>query len=825
MHVVSRRPSAVVCFVECAGSPDFVSMRRTLAKWLHLSYVHCPMSEPSDFIRDMIRADVAARKHGGNVVTRFPPEPNGHLHIGHAKAICVDFGVAKEFGGRCHLRMDDTNPTTENVSYVEAIKRDVKWLGFDWGEHLYFASDYFDRFYELAERLIRLDRAFVDDLPDDEFGASYRGTITEAGKNSPYRTRSVDENLDLFRRMKNGEFKDGEKVLRAKIDMSSPNMKMRDPPLMRIKHAHHYRTEDKWCIYPLYDYAHCLEDSFEGVTHSLCTMEFESARELYDWVIKATEVPHVPEQTEFARLNLTYTVMSKRKLLQLVEQKLVSDWDDPRMPTIAGFRRRGYTPESIRDFIGTVGVAKTLSTVDVALLESCARDDLDGRSPRVMTILKPLELVIESFPENEVEELEALYWPPGSEARSDIAPALQGARKLPFSRTLFIEADDFAEFPPAGWKRLAPGKRVRLRYGYIVTCTRVEQENGQIKRVVCTHDPATRGGVARDGERIDGTIHWVSAAQAQDVEVRIYDRLFTTESPGADETSDWLEELNPSSLTVVHAKTEPSVVQAKPGDRFQFERVGFFYADPDSKPGAPVFNRTVPLKDSWAKQTAAKASSTSVTAPAVPNAKRVKAERAVNAERTPADKKPLSAAAPLAPEAQVLVDTYALTADEARSIAQEPALRLLFDGAMKATDGKKQAKAVASVLVNDLLGEMRTKKLDEVPFQGGALVELVLLGEDGTISTKQSKDVLAEMIASGQPARAIVEAKGMKQIASADTLGPIVDEVLAANADVVGRYKGGNLNVFGAIVGLVMKQTKGQGNPKVIAELVRAKLG
>jgi glutaminyl-tRNA synthetase len=771
---------------------------------------------PSDFIRDMIRADVAAGKHGGKVVTRFPPEPNGHLHIGHAKAICVDFGIANEFGGRCHLRMDDTNPTTEDVSYVEAIQRDVKWLGFDWGEHLYYASDYFERFYELAERLIRLDRAYVCDLPDEEFGAKYRGTITEPGKDSPYRTRSVDENLDLFRRMRAGEYKDGDKVLRAKIDMSSPNMKMRDPPLMRIKHAHHYRTGDAWCIYPLYDFAHCLEDSFEGVTHSLCTMEFESARELYDWVIKATEVPHVPQQTEFARLNLTYTVMSKRKLLQLVEQKLVSGWDDPRMPTIAGFRRRGYTPESIRDFIGKVGVAKNLSTVDVALLESCVRDDLDRRSPRVMTILKPVELVIESFPENEVEQLDAPYWPTGTEPADDVAPALRGGRKLPFSRTLLIDRDDFAEFPPAGWKRLAPGRQVRLRHGYIVTCTRVEQENGQITRILCTHDPATRGGVAADGKRVDGTIHWVSAAHAKDVEVRLYDRLFTTESPGSDEGRDWLEEMNPSSLSIVKAKAEPSVALAKPGDRFQFERVGFFYADPDSTAGAPAFNRTVPLKDSWARQT--KTAATKVTAPAVPSAKRAAGE----------EKKPVGVAAPLSPAATALVEAHGLTADEARVLADDdraPVLRLLFDAAVATPEGKNLTKAVASVLVNDLLGEMRTKKIDEVPFVGAAILELVQLGHDGTISTKQSKDVLSEMIATGKPARAIVEARGMKQIASVDTLGPIVDEVLAANADVVARYRAGNLNIFGAIVGMVMKQTKGQGNPKVVAELVKSKLG
>lgn len=779
------------------------------------------MSEkPHDFIRDMVRADVEAGKHGGKVVTRFPPEPNGHLHIGHAKAICVDFGVAQDFGGRCHLRMDDTNPTTEDVSYVEAIKRDVKWLGFDWGEHLYYASDYFERFYQLAEKLITLGRAYVCDLPDEEFGASYRGTITEAGKESPYRTRTPGESLDLFRRMRKGEFKDGEKVLRAKIDMASPNMKMRDPALVRIKHAHHYRTGDAWCLYPLYDYAHCLEDSFEGVTHSLCTMEFESARELYDWVIQATEVPHVPKQTEFARLNLTYTVMSKRKLLQLVEQKLVSGWDDPRMPTLAGFRRRGYTPEAIRDFIAKVGVAKNLSTVDVALLESCARDDLDPRSPRVMTVLKPLELVIESFPENEVEELDAPYWPAGSEAEIHVAATLRGNRKVPFSRNLLIDREDFAEVPPSGWKRLAPGRQVRLRHGYIVTCTRIEKENDEVVRVFCTHDPATRGGVAPAGKRVEGTIHWVSAAQALDVEVRLYDRLFTTESPGTDESRDWLEDLNPAALSVVKAKAEPSLAQAKAGDRFQFERVGFFYADPDSKPGAPVFNRTVPLKDGWAKVVARVdlvATGGFIRQQIVP----VKTERA--AARTDGEPKP--AAAPLSVEASALVSVHGLTPDEARSIAQWPALRLLFDAAVATADGKKHARAVASVLVNDLLGEMRAKKLDAVPFAGDAVVELVVLGHAGTISTKQSKDVLAEMIATGHRPRAIVEAKGMKQIANADALGPIVDEVLAANADMVARYKGGNLNVFGAIVGMVMKQTKGQGNPKLVSELLKAKLG
>ncbi len=745
---------------------------------------------PNDFIREMIRADIAAGKHGGQVVTRFPPEPNGYLHIGHAKAICIDFGVAKEFGGRCHLRMDDTNPTTEDVEYVEAIKRDVKWLGFDWGQHFYYASDYFERYFELGERLIRLGRAYVCDLSEEEFSKSYRGTITEAGKPSPYRERTVDENLDLFRRMRAGEFQDGARVLRARIDMASPNMKMRDPPLVRIKHAHHYRTGDAWCIYPLYDFAHCLEDSFEGVTHSLCTLEFESARELYDWVIQATEVPHQPKQTEFARLNLTYTVMSKRKLLQLVEQKHVGGWDDPRMPTIAGLRRRGYTPEAIREFCARIGVAKNISTVDVALLEHTVREDLDGRSPRVMAVLKPIELVIESYPENEVEELDAPYWPDGQSKDS---------RKLPLSRTVYIDKDDFAEEPPKGWKRLAPGRQVRLRHAYIVTCTRFEKDaSGEVVRVFCTHDPATRGGAAAAGQKVDGTIHWVGAKHAKDVEVRLYDRLFTSENPGAD-GRDFLEDLNPESLTVVRAKAEPSLGAAKEGDRFQLERVGYFVVDADSRPGAPVLNRTVALKDGWQKVVAPKA------------APQKKAE-------APKEKKEAKAAAPieLSPEAKALRDAHGLSDDEARTIAAEPLLGRLF--------AAEPSKPLASLLVNDLLGELRARKLDAVPFEGAALVELVGLVRSNAISGKQAKDVLAEMLATGKGAKAIVEAKGLKQIASADDLGPIVDQVLAANADAVGRYKAGNANVFGALVGLVMKQTKGQANPKLVSDLLKSKL-
>ncbi len=767
--------------------------------------------EPTDFIREKIRADVAAGKHGGQVVTRFPPEPNGYLHIGHAKAICIGFGIAQEMGGRCHLRMDDTNPTTEDMEYVEAIKRDVRWLGFDWGEHLYFASDYFERFYYLGEKLIQLGRAYVCDLPEETFSKEYRGTITEHGKESPYRRRTVEENLDLFRRMRAGEFGDGAKVLRARIDMTSPNMKMRDPPLVRIKHAHHYRTQDAWCIYPLYDYAHCLEDSFEGVTHSLCTLEFESARELYDWVIQATEVPHVPRQTEFARLNITYTVMSKRKLLQLVEGKHVSGWDDPRMPTIAGLRRRGVTPEALRDFVARVGVAKNISTVDIALLEHTVREDLDRRAPRVMTVLRPLEVVIDTFPEGELEELDAPYWPAGTEPAADVA--LTGSRKLPFSRRLYVDQEDFAEAPPKGWHRLAPGRKVRLRHAYIVTCTSVEKDaSGAVVRVHCTHDPATRGGNAPAGERVDGTLHWVSAERAVDVEARLYDRLFASENPGEGDV-DFLTELDPRSLSVLAGKGEPSLAAAKAGDRFQLERVGFFVVDEDTRPGAVVLNRTVALKDSWQKAVAKAEPASAKT----PDAKKEKKDK------RPAAPAP-AAAIELTPEATALRDAHGLAPEAARVIAQEPLLAGLFAGAIAAAKGKELAKAVATLLANDVLGEVRSQRLEAVPFGGSALVELAELLSEATIGSAQTKEVLAAMLASGKGPRAIVAEKGLAQIASTDTLGPIVEQVLADNADAVGRYKAGNANVVGALVGMVMKRSGGRANAKLVKELLEQKL-
>jgi glutaminyl-tRNA synthetase len=773
------------------------------------------MSEQaSDFIRDMIRADVAAGKYGGSVVTRFPPEPNGYLHIGHAKAICLDFGAALEFGGRCHLRMDDTNPTTESMEYVEAIQRDVRWLGFDWGPHMYYASDYFERFYDLGEKLIRLGRAYVCDLTEDEFSEKYRGTISEAGRESPFRKRPADESLDLFRRMRKGEFKAGERVLRAKIDMASPNMKMRDPPLVRIKHAHHYRTGDDWCLYPLYDYAHCLEDSFEGVTHSLCTMEFESARELYDWVIAATEVPHVPHQTEFARLNLTYTVMSKRKLLELVEQKRVSGWDDPRLPTIAGLRRRGFTPTAIREFCSRIGIAKNLSTVDVALLEACVRDDLDRRSPRVMAVLRPLKLVIESVPPGAEESIDAPYWPESKTAEG-VPESASPTRPLTFSRTVLIEQDDFMEQPPAGYHRLAPGRSVRLRHAYVVTCTGVvKNEQGELTEVHCTHDPSTRGGGTPDGKRVDGTIHWVSAERAVDLEVRLYDRLFSVETPG-EGGRDPIEDLNPRSLEIVRAKGEPSLASAKAGDRFQFERLGYFYADPDTQPGALVANRVVPLKDSWAK-VAKKNETKGESAP--------RKERAVDrGAPRPQQKKP--EAVELSAEAATLRDAHGLPDEAARVIAQEALLSALMTETLAAPGGAALAKPVALLLVNEVLGEARSRKLEALPFGGVALVELSTLLKEGTLSSAQVKEVLGEMIQAGKAPRAIVKEKGLAQIATSDALEPLVDEVLAANTDAVGRFRAGNANVIGALVGMVMKKSGGRANAKLVTELLKAKLG
>ena len=551
-----------------------------------------PGTAPRDFIREIVAADVGAGANGGRVATRFPPEPNGYLHIGHAKSICLNFGLAREFGGTCNLRMDDTNPAKEEEEYVDSIVADVRWLGFDWGDRLYYASDYFERLYGFAEQLIERGKAYVDDLTADEI-RQRRGTLTEPGTDSPWRGRSVAENLDLFRRMRAGEFPDGARVLRAKIDMASPNIVLRDPTLYRIKRATHHRTGDAWCIYPMYDFAHCLSDALEGITHSICTLEFEINRPLYDWVLDNVDAPARPRQYEFARLNLTYTVISKRKLLRLVQNGTVSGWDDPRMPTLSGLRRRGYTPEALRPFCEKIGVGRRDSTVDVALLEHCLREELNRRAPRLMAVLRPLKLVIENYPEGQVEELDAVNNPEDPEA---------GTRKVPFSRELWIDREDFREDPPKGFHRLAPGREVRLRYAYFVRCTGVVKDDaGQVVEVRCTYDPATRGGDAPDGRRVKVTMHWVAAARASAAVVRLYDRLFAQENP--DEAEDFLSALNPDSLEVLQGcRIEPALAQVAPGDVVQFERLGYFAADAvESRPGNPVFNRAVTLRDAWEK--------------------------------------------------------------------------------------------------------------------------------------------------------------------------------------------------------------------------------
>ena len=545
-----------------------------------------------DFLHVRINQDNASGRFGRKVHTRFPPEPNGYLHIGHAKSICINFGLAQEYGGLCNLRFDDTNPVKEDTEYVDSIREDVHWLGGEWDDREYYASNYFDQLYAFAEQLIRDGKAYVDSQSAEEIRAS-RGTLTQPGTESPYRNRSIEENLDLFHRMRGGEFADGEHVLRAKIDMASPNVVMRDPTLYRIRHAEHHRTGDKWCVYPMYDFTHCLSDSLEGITHSICTLEFVNNRELYDWVLDALNVYH-PQQIEFARLGLTYTVLSKRKLIQLVKGGFVRGWDDPRMPTICGMRRRGYTPEAIRDFCSRIGVARAENLVEYSLLEFCVREHLNAIAPRTMAVLDPIKVVIENYPEGQVEWFDMPFSQDGS---------VEGSRKVPFSRELYIERDDFREDPPKKFHRLFPGSEVRLRYAYYVTCKDVIKDaDGNIVELRCTYDPESKGGATPDGRKIKGTIHWVSVPHAVSAEVRLYEHLFTSPTPGnTPEGVEFTDLLNPDSMRVVTAQVEPALAEFPAGSRVQFERLGYYCVDPDSKPGAPVFNRTVTLKDSWAK--------------------------------------------------------------------------------------------------------------------------------------------------------------------------------------------------------------------------------
>jgi glutaminyl-tRNA synthetase len=734
----------------------------------------------ADFIRARVSTDVANGKHDGRVVTRFPPEPNGYLHIGHAKSICLNFGVAAEFGGRCHLRFDDTNPETEDILYVESITNDVRWLGFEFQPHLYFASDYFPQMYDFAEHLIQTGHAYVDSSSEEEIREA-RGTVTEPGRPTPYRDRTAEENLDLFRRMKAGEFPDGAHVLRAKIDLSATNMLMRDPILYRIRHAHHYRTKDDWCIYPLYDYAHPIEDALECVTHSLCTLEFENNRELYDWVIEHIPFQCRPEQIEFARLALDYTVMSKRKLLQLVNSGLVSGWDDPRMPTIAGMRRRGVTPEALRLFSDMIGVSKANSRVDISKLEFAIREDLNQRVPRVLCVPQPLRVVLTNYPEGQVEEFDAPYYP------HDVP--LEGSRYLPFTRELYIDRDDFSEDPPKGYFRLAPGREVRLRYAYIIRCESVvKNDQGEIVELQCTYDPATRGGSATDGRAVKGTIQWVSAEHSVPCELRLYDRLFRVPDP--DEGDDFKEFLNPQSLVVLNgARIEASVRSDPPGTRYQFERVGYFCSDvSDSTADSLVFNRTVSLRDSWAK----------VAEPNKPS------------EGRPQRK----TAAPTPPSPQPRADRPT----ELDLISRDFATMQFFQLAVAAQPD--HADAIAKYLVNEFPRELKGRTIDQLPIVPAALADLVALIETGIVSGTAGKEVLARLASEGGNPRTIVEREGLLQINDAGTLQPIIEVVLTQNPDKATAYRGGRTGLLGFFVGQVMARTGGRANP----ELVRTEL-
>jgi glutaminyl-tRNA synthetase len=782
-----------------------------------------------DFIRAAVAEDLKRNTYGGRVVTRFPPEPNGFLHIGHAKSICLNFGVAQDFGGVCNLRMDDTNPETEDLAYVEAIQRDVRWLGFDWDDRLFFASDYYEELYDFAEQLVRAGKAYVDSLSEEEI-REYRGTVLEPGRPSPFRNRTIEENLDLLARMRAGEFPDGAHVLRAKIDMTSPNMKMRDPLLYRIRHARHYRSGDAWCIYPMYDFAHPLSDAIEGVTHSICTLEFENNREIYDWIldnISPTVPAHGksdgdplesrarPRQYEFARLNLDYTVMSKRKLLQLVEEGHVDGWDDPRMPTIAGMRRRGVTPEAIRAFSEKVGVAKTNSRVEISLLEHCIRDDLNFRAPRVMAVLRPLKLVILNYPQGQSETLEASYWP------RDVPK--EGWRPVPFGRELYIEHDDFMEDPPADFYRLAPGREVRLRFAYIVKCVGVIKDpaTGQVVEVHCTYDPATRGGAVK-GRKVQGTIHWVSAAHALPAEVRLYDRLFTVANPDeVEEGKTFQDYLNPASRAVLTGcRVEPSIAGDPLGNRYQFERLGYFIADMiDSASGRLVFNRIIELRDSWAKvaqpkdeQQPAVMAAPSIT-PVEPAESRRSRTELRNARRTETPE--------LAARLARYTEELGLSFDEADLLTGDLALARFFEEALAVYNNPT---SVANWVTNELLREAKEAPVSSLALSGTQLGRLAELVDSGTISATLGKELFGEIVQTGADPRQIVAERGLAQIDDAAALVPIVARIVTANPEKASQYRAGKTGLLGFFVGQVMRETQNRANPKLVQELVQHEL-
>ena len=751
------------------------------------------MSENKDFLRTIVEEDLKKGKYK-EVVTRFPPEPNGFPHIGHAKSININFGIAKDYEGHCNLRMDDTNPTTEDTRYVEALKDAVEWLGYEWGENIYYTSDYFPKLYDYALQLIKMGRAYVDSISEEEM-REYRGSVTEPGKRSKYAERSIAENLELFEKMKKGEFKDGEHVLRARIDMGAANMKMRDPLLYRIRHAHHFRTGDEWCIYPMYDYAHCLSDYIEGVTHSICTLEFENNRDIYDWVLDTLELePPRPYQHEFARLGINYTVMSKRKLLELVNGKYVSGWDDPRMPTIAGYKRRGYTPESILNFCDQIGIAKANSMVDVSQLEFCIRDDLNKKVPRVMSVLDPLKVTIENYEGSEV--LDAPYYP------HDVPK--EGSRKIPFSKEIYIEHEDFTQNPPKGYYRLTPEQPVRLRHGYIISCKEVIKDaDGNICEIKAEYYPDSKSGSDTSGIKVKSAIQWVSAAEAKKVEVRLYDRLYKSEAP------DGLEDLNPDSLKIIkNAFVEPAVISEKPDERFQFERQGYFYADPvDYTDETPVFNKIVGLKDSWGKKTK--------TDDRKPKGER-KQEKKLQVD---------GETAPMNEQEQALFDKYTrelkLNYEVSNTLARDTKLSSFYEEALLENNSPV---TIANIVANDVARELKDDQSGELKFSPKQIADLVKMVDAQTISTKIAKQVFEEMAVSGEDPVKIVEAKGLVQISDPSQILPIIDEVIAKNQDNAEKFKAGNNKLLGFFVGQVLKATGGKANPKVVNELVAQKL-
>jgi glutaminyl-tRNA synthetase len=775
-----------------------------------------------DFIREIVRRDILTGRYGGRVVTRFPPEPNGYLHIGHAKSICLNFGIARDFGGVCHMRFDDTNPETEDMKYVEAILRDVRWLGFDWGDKLFFASDYYEQLYTFAVRLIRDGKAYVDSLSDEEIRES-RGTVTEPGRESPFRNRSVEENLDLFARMRAGEFPDGAHVLRARGDMAASNMKMRDPILYRIRHATHYRRGDSWCLYPMYDFAHPLSDAVEGVTHSICTLEFENNRAIYDWLLDNLVPEPRPYQYEFARLNLDYTVMSKRKLLQLVEEGLVSGWDDPRMPTIAGMRRRGYTPEGIRLFAERIGVDKTNSRVSMELLEDAIRDDLNARAPRVMAVLRPLKVTIENFPAGKVEWVEAPYWP------RDIDR--EGSRLLPLTREVYIERTDFSEDPPADWKRLHPGGEVRLMHACSIRCEEVVKDpaTGKVVELRCSYDPDSLGKTTGAKGRKSTAVQWVTAAHAVPAEVRLYDRLFTVPDPEtAEDGKTFKDYINIASIKVLRdCQIEPGLVYAPAGERFQLLRHGYFIVDPvDSKPGAPVFNRIVALRDTYKakmekgvrKPRTVAAGAMPGTGPGAPKEKAPAGAGTISDERERAR----AADASLASRYDRYVGDLGLAPDLADVLTGEAAVADFFDAAVA---DHPNARAIANWTANEVLSALKGRAVGDLPFTGAALAELVRLVDRGTITSAAARTVFAEMLARGGRPGEIAARHGLDKGLSGDELDAAVDAALAASPDKAAQYRAGKTSLLGMFTGQVMRATDGKADPRAVQERIRQKLG